>query len=303
MVHMMSGTPAAEIEITPALVRALLRDQHPELADLSLTFMDAGWDNAMFRLGDHFTVRLPRRKESASLLINEQDWLPKLSSRLPIPVSAPLHIGLPGHSYPWRWSILPWLDGQPANEFPPIPGEAAVFASFLQALHRPAPEDAPVNAVRGCPLAHRVDVTRARLLHLRDAIEAIVPEVEKAWSNALAAPVAEAAYWLHGDLHARNVLVNDGAISAVIDWGDITSGDVATDLAGIWALFESAKARQSALQAYGATEAETARAMGWAIQFGTVLLATGLVDNPRHAAMGRDTLRRVAEDQLARRTP
>ena len=179
MVQTMSGTPAAEIEIKPALVHALLRDQHPELADLPLTFMDSGWDNAMFRLGDHLTVRLPRRAESAVLLINEQNWLPSISSHLPLAVPSPVAVGLPGCSYPWRWSILPWLNGQPANESPPSPGEAAAFASFLRALHRPAPAGAPANAVRGCPLAHRADVTATRLMHLRSTTEAIVPRGRK----------------------------------------------------------------------------------------------------------------------------
>lgn len=295
----MTGTPTAEVEVDEELVRALLIEQHADLATLPIELMDAGWDNIMFRLGDAYTVRLPRRLPAVSLLINEQEWLPKLAPKLPIAVPSPLRIGQPGSSYPWRWSILPWLSGSPANELPPNAQQAPKLAEFLMALHQLAPANAPINDVRGCPLRDRAEGVAVRLHHLKGTTRSIVTEVEMAWKISLEAPDAVEARWLHGDLHARNVLVHDGAISAIIDWGDITSGDVATDLASIWALFEEVDARNFALQAYGATEPEIARARGWAVNFGTILLATGLVDNPRHAAMGSDTLRRVAEDFAA----
>lgn len=102
--------------------------------------------------------------------------------------------------------------------------------------------------------------------------------------------------WLHGDLHARNVLVKDGAISGVIDWGDMTAGDVATDLASIWMLLGDAGARAKARAAYGADEATWARAKGWAVLFAAILLDTGLTDTPRHAVMGERAFQRLAED-------
>ncbi len=292
----MVGTPEAEHHVDDELVRSLLSEQHSDLASLTIELVDAGWDNFMFRLGDAYTVRLPRRLPAVSLIINEQQWLPIISRNLPIPVPAPVRIGRPGPSYPWPWSILPWLKGSPANEMPPDAAQAPGFAEFLKALHQPAPANAPLNAVRGCPLRDRAEGVAARLAHLSRTTQAIVPEIISAWETALDAPLADEARWLHGDLHARNVLTDRGTISAIIDWGDITSGDVATDLGGIWALFDDADARRTALQTYAATESQIARARGWAVNIGTVLLATGLVDNPRHAAMGSDTLRRVVED-------
>jgi aminoglycoside phosphotransferase (APT) family kinase protein len=292
----MSGTPAAEVEIDEKLVRALLREQHADLAELHLELLDAGWDNAMFRLGDAYTVRLPRRLVAATLLLNEQAWLPSIAPNLPLPIPSPVRVGLPNHSYPWRWSVLPWLPGHAANEEPPCPDQALVFGHFLRALHRLAPSDAPVNEVRGCPLTDRAGGVSSRIEQLKASNSGLAPEIEIAWHDGLKAPASQRACWLHGDLHARNVLVENGSISAIIDWGDITSGDVATDLAGIWALFEDAEARRDALTAYGADAAEIARGRAWAVNFGTILLLTGVVDNPRHAAMGADTLRRVVED-------
>jgi aminoglycoside phosphotransferase (APT) family kinase protein len=107
---------------------------------------------------------------------------------------------------------------------------------------------------------------------------------------------------VHGDLHARNVLVQNGRITGVIDWGDLTSGDVATDLASIWMLFADAAARQNVITHYSRSqtmdEATLKRARGWAVLFGVMLLDTGLIDHPQHAAMGASTLQRLTEDAM-----
>jgi aminoglycoside phosphotransferase (APT) family kinase protein len=131
---------------------------------------------------------------------------------------------------------------------------------------------------------------------LKTQSELITP-IKTSWQRSLMAPIDRPSAWIHGDLHARNILVEDGRISGIIDWGDMTSGDVATDLAAIWMLFDDPAARRFALEIYGGlSEATIHRSIGWAILFGVVLLDTGLVDNPRHAAMGARTLRRVAVD-------
>jgi aminoglycoside phosphotransferase (APT) family kinase protein len=115
------------------------------------------------------------------------------------------------------------------------------------------------------------------------------------WAASLAAPVDVPPTWIHGDLHPRNVIVEDGIFSGIIDWGDIAAGDRATDLAAIWMLFEDAQARRTAWNAYGTvTYATYMRAKGWAIGFGVTLLDAGLADDPRHAVVGEQTLRRIA---------
>lgn len=292
----MIGTPPAEVHIDAALVRGLLDDQHPDLADLSLDAIDAGWDNQMFRLGDRLAMRLPRRALAAALVIHEQDWLPDLAPRLPIHTPAPVRVGAPGRGYPWRWSVLPWFEGTPACDAPPEDDQVERMANFLTALHREAPANAPINPVRGEPLARRAGDVEARLERLSDATEMITPAVVRAWRAGLAAPASTAPKWIHGDLHARNILVREGAISAIIDWGDMTSGDVATDLGVAWHLFEEAPARAAFFARYGATADQMARAMAWAVRIGALLLETGLADHPAHAAMGEAVLRRVSAD-------
>jgi aminoglycoside phosphotransferase (APT) family kinase protein len=290
------GTPGAEVDIDSALVAALLEDQHPELAHLPLHAVDAGWDNAMFRLGDAWAVRLPRRALAAPLIVHEQTWLPHLAQRLTLPVPAPYRIGAPAHGYPWAWSVVPWLSGTTADQTALDAQQAAVLAAFLRSLHMPAPAHAPINPVRGVALRERADALAPRIERLAANTHSITPAIRHIWSDALAAPLDLTPTWIHGDLHPSNILVQDGRISAVIDWGDITSGDRATDLASIWMLFDDRRARHHALTAYGElSHATLQRAKGWAVLFGVVLLDTGLNDNRRHAVIGERVLRRVAE--------
>jgi aminoglycoside phosphotransferase (APT) family kinase protein len=291
------GTPAAEWAIDAALVAGLLADQHPDLAHLPLRVVDAGWDNAMFRLGERWAVRLPRRAASAPLIAHEQAWLPLLAPQLTLPAPLPYRIGAPGRGYPWRWSVVPWLPGAPADQREPPAAQARPFAAFLRGLHAPAPADAPPNPFRGVPLGQRAGAVEQRMRRLEAKTELITPQVWRVWQDALGAPLDLPPTWLHGDLHPRNVLVEGDAISGVIDWGDITAGDCATDLAAIWMLFADPRARAEALAAYAElSEATMRRARGWALLFGVILLDSGLIDTPRHALIGERTLRRVAAD-------
>lgn len=291
-----AGTPLAEFPIDVELVAGLLADQHPDLAHLPPRAVEAGWDNAMFRLGDRLAARLPRRAASAPLIAHEQDWLPRLAERLTLPIPAPTRVGAPGRGYPWRWSVVPWLRGRPADQDEPGADQARLFAAFLRSLHAPAPADAPANPVRGVPLARRAAAAEERLGRLAAKTSLITPPLTRAWQAALSAPLDVPATWLHGDLHPRNVLVEHGAIAGVVDWGDLTAGDRATDLASIWMLFADPGARQAAFEAYGdISPATMLRARGWAVLFGAVLLDTGMIDNPRNAAIGEKTLRRAAE--------
>ena len=122
------------------------------------------------------------------------------------------------------------------------------------------------------------------------------PRILDIWRSALRAREDTLPTWIHGDLHPRNVLVKDGKITGVIDWGDITSGDRATDLAGVWMLFPDRSARERALLDYCADADTVLRAKGWAVLFAVMLLDTGIQDHPRHAAIGGTTLRQLQDD-------
>lgn len=147
--------PAPDIQTSIPLVRDLIHAQQPSFAHLPLTEGDCGWDNDIYRLGDDLAVRLPRRASAVTLLENEQRWLPLLQPRLPVRVPAPVAVGKPQGAFPWKWSITPWFEGQTLDQSPLDPDQVEVLASFLQALHAPAPPDAPFNPWRSVPLTQR----------------------------------------------------------------------------------------------------------------------------------------------------
>ena len=297
-----AGTPEAEVDVDEQLVQQLLRLQHPDLAELPIRLLDVGWDNVMYRLGEDYLVRLPRRAVAATLIEHEQVWLPHLAPRLPIPIPSPLRVGQPALDYPWRWSVLPWMPGEAADLAPPDVAAAPQLAEFLAQLHKVAPPDAPPNPVRGVPLDLRVEQLEQRRNRVQAQTPWYTPALQRLWEEALDVPIDTDAVWLHGDLHARNLLVDAGRISAVIDWGDVTSGDSATDLATVWMLWPQAQARASFWQTYAAmsdielSPATIARAKGWALMFGVLLLDSGLINHPRHARMGEQTLKNLAQD-------
>lgn len=290
--------PAAEIDITPALVRALLQEQHPDLAPQHRHSPRAGWDNVTYRLGDELCVRMPRRAASAPLILHEQRWLPELAPGWTLPVPVPVRVGVPGVGYPWAWSVCPWLPGVEIEESPP--GDWSVVArqlgEFLGSVHRPAPPDAPFNPYRGIPLGDRADALTDGLARL-DLSQTERVGLAERWRLALAAPPwAGPPLWLHGDVHPLNLLIDEGRLSAAIDFGDITAGDPASDLAVAWMLFTPAARIElrAAYDAPAATDgARWARAKGWAIALG-VAFADG---DDRVAAIGRRTLAAVLADK------
>jgi aminoglycoside phosphotransferase (APT) family kinase protein len=291
-----TSTPAAEVKIDESLVRALLQTQHPELAALDITPVDSGWDNAIFRLGPKLAVRIPRRAVSADLIRHEQTWLPSLAKQVPIPIPAPVCVGVPGCGYPWFWSIVPWIEGKSADGAVLKADQAVRLAGFLRALHVKAPDEAPFNPVRGVPLQNRAASVEERFRRLTERNILIASPIRATWESALQAKKDAYATWIHGDLHPRNVLIHEGTITGIIDWGDICSGDRATDLAAVWMLFSDRIARYKALLVYGADDDMVLRAKGWAVLFAVLLLDTGLSDHPLHAAIGDATLRRLQED-------
>jgi aminoglycoside phosphotransferase (APT) family kinase protein len=287
--------PAAELEITADLVQRLLAAQQPDLAGLPVEPLANGWDNALFRLGDGLVVRLPRRSLGASIVVNEQRWLPVLAPQLPLPVPVPVRIGVPGEGYPWPWSVVEFLLGTPASDGAPLDPlrAAADLGRFFGALHAAAPADAPANPYRGVPLAARAGTFAENLSTIvgqvdRDAVLAI-------WDAALAVPVwSGAPVWVHGDPHPANILVCDGRVSGVLDFGDITAGDPACDLSLAWMLLPASchgqfRAAYAAAGNGAISDATWVRGRGWALNLAIVFLAWS-ADNPQLHAVGRRTL-------------
>lgn len=288
--------PAAEVEIDIPLIRGLLVSQQPDLADQPIEQVAFGWDNVSFRIGSDLVARLPRRAVAAELIANEARWLPDLAPRLPLPVPVPVFLGEPGRGYPWQWLLAPLLSGQPASHAVQVDYRACAedLGAFLAALHLLAPEEAPTNPYRGGPLSDRDRATRERLEILSGEVE--VDHLQSLWERALSTPGHEGdPVWLHGDPHPGNLMIDNGRLSGVIDFGDITAGDPATDLAIVWTLLPADHREVFWLSYGGGGKALRMRARGWALSLGTAYLAHS-ADNPTMAAIGERTLRAVQED-------
>jgi aminoglycoside phosphotransferase (APT) family kinase protein len=288
--------PPAEVDLSVDQVRRLLATQVPELADAEITPLAHGWDNFLFRLDDEWLGRFPRREVAVELLHNEIRWLPVLASRLSFPVPIPELVGEPGEGYPWPWTITSWIPGVPLADSPVFDQRrgSGDLGRFLRGLHLPAPAEAPPNPYRGVPLSDRDQAIRDRLAQVGAVVES--DTALACWEDALgAAEHAGAPVWLHGDLHPGNVIVEGGRISGVVDFGDITAGDPATDLSSAWTLL-GGEHRHRFQEAYGEIdEATWRRARGWALSLGLAHLA-GSADNPMMGVIGKRTLRAVLGD-------
>jgi aminoglycoside phosphotransferase (APT) family kinase protein len=293
-----SDTPPADIRTDAALVARLLAEQHPDLTG-DLRLVSDGWDNQLYRLGDRLAVRVPRREAAAHLIEHEQRMLPGIAARVAVPVPVPVRVGVPSASFPWPWSVVAWFEGTDGASVDPAAraGLAEPLARFLGDLAVPSP-DAPRNPVRGVPLAERHETVRLRLRSLAGRME--VAHLEEAWRDALDAPPWQGPpLLLHGDLHPGNLLLGpDGGLAAVVDFGDVTSGDPATDLATAWLTFDGdARERFRRALPQPPDAATWRRARGWAVAMASAL-ATASDDNPRMAGLARHAL-----DQLSTPTP
>jgi aminoglycoside phosphotransferase (APT) family kinase protein len=269
---------ADEVDVDAALVRRLVTEQLPLWEGLPVEpVYPRGTDNALYRLGDDMVVRLPRRQVDTERLEKERRWLPRLAPVLPLAVPVPLAVGEPGAGYPFRWSVYSWLRGEPAtaDRIGDEREAAADLAQFVAALQRVDPSDGPPpgphNSLRGAPVALRDKSTRAAIASLAGTID--VAAVTAAWDSALHAPGWRGEpVWIHGDLDSRNLLVEQGRLTAVIDFGCLGVGDPAYDVMAAWKVL-SRDARHVFRAQLSVDDAMWARSRGLVLSQSLVALA------------------------------
>jgi aminoglycoside phosphotransferase (APT) family kinase protein len=290
--------------IDERLARRLVDRQFPQWAGLPIAPVAVdGWDNRTFRLGDHLTVRLPSGPWYALQVEKEQRWLPRLAPRLPLPIPTPVAEGAPDEGYPYPWSLYRWLDGELAVE--PAIGDpirfATALARFLAALRRIDATDGPApgrhNFYRGGPLTTYADETVRAVAALGDEIDG--DHAVRVWEHAVGATWASDPVWFHGDVAAGNLLLRDGRLAAVIDFGTSGVGDPACDVVIAWTLL-AGRSRDAFRSTLGIDAAMWSRGRGWALWKALISLVGQLEENDAAAAaVSRRDIGRVLADHAA----
>jgi aminoglycoside phosphotransferase (APT) family kinase protein len=287
------------LSIDVALVRRLVGAQFPRWSDLPIEPVEVGgWDNRTFHLGEHMTVRLPSAASYVPQVEKEHRWLPLLAPHLPLPIPVPLARGVPAEGYPFPWSVYRWIQGQTATvgRIEDLVEFATRLADFLVALQQidptGGPPPGPHNFFRGGPLAVYDAETRQALAVLDGRID--TRAAREVWESALDAAWHGPPVWFHGDVAWGNLLVEEGRLSAVIDFGTSGVGDPSCDLAISWTLFggRSREAFRAVLQPDDAT---WARGRGWTLWKALITLA----GSPNPALQDPREPRRVIEEVLA----
>ncbi|HEY2076903.1 MAG TPA: aminoglycoside phosphotransferase family protein [Streptosporangiaceae bacterium] len=304
----MSNTPdlgpvPQRITVDAEQVRRLVERQFPQWAGLPVQpVADGGWDNWTFHLGAEMVVRLPSASEYALAVDKEHRWLPALARQLPLPIPVPVVKGEPGAGYPYSWSVYQWLGGEPASaDRIADPVRFAVdLAGFLTALQSIDPAEGPRpgkhNWFRGGTL-------RTYDRQVQDALAKLDGHVgvglaREIWTSGLDARWDGVESWFHGDVAAGNLLLNDGKLMAVIDFGTCGVGDPACDLAIAWTLL-TGEGRQAFRERLSVGEAAWARGRGWALWKTLATCAYTLGDDDEDAASAQRVLGEIFSEYTA----
>jgi aminoglycoside phosphotransferase (APT) family kinase protein len=282
-----------EVEIDAALVARLVAAQFPRLADLPIRAVaSTGTVNAIYRLGDHLCARLPRVQSWAKDLDKEWHWLPRLAPRLSLQVPVPVAKGQPQSGYPFAWAIYRWIDGQPyADDLVDDERQAAQdLAQFVGQLRGIDPVvGAPPGGRR--PLADLDTDTREAIKSGRGLIDS--DAATTAWERALEAPAWQGKpVWIHTDLLRPNLLVNDGRLSAVIDFGGVGVGDPAADVIAAWSVF-GPTGRAAFRSALDVDDGTWNRARGFALHQAAVIIPYYRETNPGFVSLAQRTIEEI----------
>lgn len=294
--------PIHKTDINISLVSRLITTQFPQWGDLPIKPVEiSGWDNRTFRLGEDMSVRLPSAEGYSPQVEKEHRWLPRLAPHLPLPIPAPLAKGLPAEGYPWPWSVYRWIEGESAalERIVDLPQFATALAQFLVVLQQidttGGLPPGPHNFFRGGPLTVYDADTRNTLVILDGEID--TGAATEVWEAALEATRHGLPVWIHGDITAGNLLVRDGSLAAVIDFGCSGVGDPACDLTIAWTLLsrESRTAFRTALPLDNST---WVRARGWALWKALLTLVEHIHTNTIEAEKAKGVVDEVLADPI-----
>ena len=270
-------------KIDVALVQNLIASQIPQWKNLPISPVEnGGWDNRTFHLGESMLVRMPSAEKYAAKIEKEFRWLPILAPLLPNQIPIPLVMGNPNDEYPWQWGVYKWLEGETVSAVANIDLNqlARNLASFLNALHAIDTSGGPLagehNFYRGGSLEVYDAQVKQTITILKDKIDALA--IKNIWEFAIATQWQKAPVWVHGDVASGNLLIQNGKLSAVIDFGGLAIGDPACDLAIAWTLFNNTS-RQIFKNSLAVDEQTWLRGQAWAL-WKALIIAAEVIDGP-----------------------
>lgn len=290
---------ADEVDIDLNLVTSMLADQFPQWAALAIApVVIAGTDNVMLRLGDELYIRLPRTPSAAAALERENRYPALLARYLPVPVPIPLAQGQPQAGYPFNWCVGRWIQGQMPVCGKGSHGLAQQLGEFVHALHTiPVTEpelQKSLTSYRGGPLGARDTLTRNAIAQCGDYLDTDI--LLHVWETVSQIQEHNATpCWIHTDIQPGNLLVNEGKLAAVIDWGGMAIGDPAVDLIVAWNLL-SQDNREDFKRAVDTDKATWLRGRAWALSIGVIAYAYYVEKEPALARTSRYQIEQVAAD-------
>ncbi|MGC8487517.1 MAG: aminoglycoside phosphotransferase family protein [Clostridia bacterium] len=293
---MVGGTMhPGEVEIGAELVRRLVQRQYPRLSQQPLIgIASTGTVNVIYRLGDDLAVRLPRLPDGAADLLKEWEWLPRLAARLPLAIPEPVVLGEPDQGYPYPWAVYRWVEGDPLDRLR-VTDEAVVvsdLAAFIAALRGIEPEAGPPSGRE--PLPELDAVTRDAIASLPAHLP--VQRISRAWDRLVKAPAWDGRpVWRHGDLLPANLLMREGRLAAVLDFGMAGVGDPALDIIPAWSVFSTA-GRPAFREALSVDEETWQRARAYALHQALLIIPYYPVTNPGFVRMAANTVAEVLRD-------
>lgn len=289
-----------KVHIDVSLVQRLIASQFPQWKDLPVQpVTHGGWDNRTFHLGKEMLVRLPSAQAYAIKVEKEQKWLPKLAPFLPLPIPTPLTMGEPGEGYPWPWSIYRWIEGETAatahiNNLGDFATDLAQFLIALQSIDtREGPLPGLHSFSRGGALSIYDSETRQALAILKDKVD--IDSATELWEAAIETTWQRSPLWVHGDISTGNLLVQDGKLSAVIDFGGLAVGDPACDLVIAWKFFHG-KSRETFRKGLPLDVDTWSRGRAWALWKALIICAALPGTNPLEIENSRKIIEEILAD-------
>jgi aminoglycoside phosphotransferase (APT) family kinase protein len=269
---------ADELEIRDEVVRQLVARDLPELTRAPIRRLtESGSSTVLFRLGDDLLLRFPRQPGGSTTIDKEAHWLPRIAGSLPVRTPEMVTVGQPGFGYQERWSVVRWIDGSTPRTPATSGADAAHFARDLAALLASLrAAEVPVDACadpalhwyRSRPLRGIRDDIDAYIVACRDIAELPLDSAAatRFWQHAMSLPDPPpdaSTRWVHTDLLAENLLIRDGRLTAVLDFGGLALGHPSVDLISAWETLGPVE-REILRAALGVGDLDWLRGRAWA---------------------------------------